>query len=646
MGAIENSGQVYSSADKGNAYGLYTKGGTINNVKNISESTLVLSVETESKTGNVYGAYVEDGTMTNGRVISAKTTAGTGDAYGIYVNKTANGTAKLTNTSGLIVESVGGNAYGIYNKGGEVENSTQRYEINVTATTGNAYGIYSDGGSVTNSGRIWVTGPSKAKTYGIYATNGAKITNTGHFQFRINNIELNWEDNPTYTTTGCLTPDGGYAIYLTGGAEFVNMGTISSTRALSLGARGVTLSRNGTFSAPSISGNLNVSTDVVTNGFDDVYTLSDAIVTSDASNLNLSSESVMFDAKLQGSDVVLTKKDFNEVVENSSVASFLEKNYQAQTGEALFADLKAKSSLKEVEYAMRDLTGQGVISRFANEDLIMQKELDFDLNDKLFAFKGGEFSFSGEVAPKVFSDKGSSTRYALSGTDFAGGHFGVGLAISDVRSDDGHLKNKRESKNFALLMPYQLKKNGFNMVFSPKVSYLYGSYERDGYQNKSYDGQIEKRAFGISNEVRYPISIGGFELTPAVEANLTAYQTKLKEDAKVYSLSASRQSSYSAELGFGAYVSKEKEIAKGKQLKLMAGAMLYHEFGNPYDLQLKMNKMNGTFKISDEDRRDDYVVLRSKLSYDMGDVSIYGGFLSYVDSEYRSRVDFGLKYRF
>ncbi|MBR2299873.1 MAG: hypothetical protein IJ870_04795 [Alphaproteobacteria bacterium] len=645
LGTIQNSGEVASSADAGNAYGLYTKGGTINNIKDISETTLVYSVQAQSATGNVYGAYVEDGTMTNGRVISAKTTGGTGNAFGIYVTQSDSGTATLTNTSGLEVESAGGDAYGIYNKGGTIENSTQRYEINVTSTTGNAYGIYSDGGKVTNSGRIWVSGPSKEKTYGIYATNGAKITNTGEFQFRINNIDLNWEDNPTYTSTGCLTPDGGYAIYLTGGAEFENMGLVSATKALSLG-KGVTLAQNGTFSAPAITGNLSISSDVVKNGFEQNYTLLNAIDTSDASALNLSSQSVLFDAELKGNDVVLTKKDFNEVVENSTVASFLEKNYDMQNNEALFANLKTKSSLNEVENAMRDLTGQNVISRFADEDMIMQKELNFDLNSKLFALKDGEFSFSGEVAPKVFQDRGSNTKYALSGTNMAGGHFGVGLAISELRSDDGHLKNSRESKNFQLLMPYQLKKNGFNMVFSPKMSYLYGTYDRNGYESRSYDGHIEKRAFGLESEVRYPLSFGGFELSPATAVHLTAYQTKLKEDTKQYSLSSANQRTYSAELGFGAYISKEKKIAKNHQLKLMAGAMLYHEFGNPYDMELQMNGMNGTFKISDEKRRDDYAVLRSTLSYDAGDVSIYGGFLSYVDSEYRSRFDFGLKYRF
>ena len=48
----------------------------------------------------------------------------------------------------------------------------------------------------------------------------------------------------------------------------------------------------------------------------------------------------MFDVALQGADIVLTKKDFNEVVHNSTVADFLEKNYALENNEQLFKYIK------------------------------------------------------------------------------------------------------------------------------------------------------------------------------------------------------------------------------------------------------------------------------------------------------------------
>ena len=648
FGTIENSGQLSSIADAGDAYGFYTKGGTITNVKNISETSLVYSVVSQSVTGNAYGAYVEDGTITNGRVMSVETLSGNGNAYGIYATKSKNGTTTVENTSGLFVTSAGGDAYGIYNKGGNVKNSTQRYEINVVSTSGKAYGIYTDGGKVENSGYIYVNGPSKATTYGIYATNGAEITNKGTFQFRINNIELNWQDADQYcTSSGCKTPDGGYAIYLTGGAKFVNEGTVSSTNSLNLSTSGTRIATGGSFEASSISGNLEVDSSVVASGFNETYTLVDAIKTNDATGLRLSSESVLFDTKLDGKDIVLTKKDFNKVTDNQSLGDFLQANYADQNNEKLFADLKTKTSLAQMDTALNALSGQDVFSRFADEDLLVSKELDFQVGEKMFDLKDNQFSLSGEVSPKIAgAGEQSRVKYALSGTKVGDMHLGVGLAIADMHTDDGHNQNARNSKNFMLFAPMKWQKNGFDAVVTPKMGYAYGTYERDGYLKKNYEGKIEKRMLGVTNEVRYPIMFGSVQVSPAVETGLAAYDTKIKENAQAYSLSSDHSRSYSATFGIGAYVSKEKEFSKKQKLSLTAGASVYHEFLDPYDLKLKMNNMNGQFRISDEKRRDDYVVLRSKLSYEAEDFSIYGSLLSYIDGEYRTQADIGFKYAF
>ena len=74
--------------------------------------------------------------------------------------------------------------------------------------------------------------------------------------------------------------------------------------------------------------------------------------------------------------------------------------------------------------------------------------------------------------------------------------------------------------------------------------------------------------------------------------------------------------------------------------------MIYHEFANPHEIELSMRSLSGHFKLTDEKRRNDYVVLRSKLSYEKDNISLYGHLLSYIDSEYRTHVDVGLKYAF
>lgn len=650
LGKLESSGQVMAGADAGNAYGIYTEGGKIQHEKEMNEKEIKAGSTAFSTTGNAYGLYAQGGEIENGRIVKAYTTAGTGNAYGIYIEKTKDKDAKLTNTSGIQVESAGGNAYGIYNIGGTVTNSTQRYEIMVTAKEGTAYGIYSDGGTIDNSGHIYVYGKDDDNSFGIYATNGAKVTNHGEFVFNINGISANRENYDNMWTedkNGLKMVNGGYAIYVTNGATFKNEGGITSNSVLYLGETGTQLGKNGKFNATSLAGGLEVANSVVSDGFDDEYVVSEAINAEDVSNLKLSSESVLFDAKLQGSDVILNKKDFDTVVKNKDMAEFLENNYALANNEQLFKELKSKTSAKELNLTLNKISGEDIISRFTNEDLLMQQELDFNINNQLFKLKENNFAFSGNVASNSFDTNGAQTRYAVSGKKIGDMHLGVGMSIAQISSDNGHGNNKRQGQNYQFMMPLQWKNdNGFNTIITPKLAYSYGTYSRDGYNDVDYKGKIEKQLMGVSAQSKYKFDLFGFNITPTSEANLTAYKTKISEDAKQYSLNSEDNLTYSATLGFGAFAEKEYNLSKDNKLNFMFGAMLYHEFANPYNIKLNINGMKGSFALQNETYKDNYMVLRSKFSYDLNNISIYGDFLSHIDNKYRSRIDLGFKYAF
>ena len=685
LGKIENSGNINVLTNTGDAFGIYTKGGEITNVKDMNENVASSAIVATSNAGNAYGAYIEGGKIINGRIIEANALGETGNAYGIYATKTKDTDVTVENTSGVVATSKNGDAYGIYNYRGSVTNSTQRYEIIVTAENGTAYGIYSDGGSVTNSGKIIVYGKDSNDTetnngeggsstfeeeagtgdeptegddvveddsqnhysFGIYATNGTKVTNTGEFSFNISGSVLNNENKDEYCNKyGCKTPAGGYAIYLTNGAKFVNAGNVESDTNLDLGEGGTQLAENGSFSATSLSGNLEVASSVVSSGFDSSYIVSDAIKSDDTSKLNIISESALFDATLVGTDVVLNKKDFSEVINDSKIAKFLEDNYALSNNEKLFSELKSKASSKELNSAMNDFIGQDAISRFADEDLILQNELNFDLNENLYKLADDKFSFSSQVASGAFDKSVGKTQYAISGKKIGKTKVHVGLAISDVKTKNSYDSDVRKSSNYQFMTPMQWKSNGFNTIVTPKIAYSYGSYSRDGYQGEDYKGKIEKQMLGVSSQLKYPINIKGFNLIPTSEANVMAYRTKISEDDKQFSLSSVDENTYSASVGFGAYLSKDLNESDKNRFNFMAGAMLYHEFANPYDLKMKMNNMKGHFMLTDEKRKDNYMVLRSKFSYNMDKASIYGDVLSYIDSEYRTQANIGFKYNF
>lgn len=641
LGKIENSGYISSASTSGVSYGIYNKNGSVRNYRAINSAGILTDgIISSSNSGNSYSIFAENSTVTNENLIESASTDG--NAYGIYAinNSTVN------NTSGITAKSTNGNAYGIYGKDSNIVNSTQYYEVIVEAKNGIAYGIYGDGGSIENSGRIHVVGKDDYNAYGIYATNGATVLNKGNFLFNINGKELNPDNGNLYCDeTGCKFPNGGYAIYLENGATFVNEGSVISTTSLSL-PQGTQISTGGSYSSETqISGNLDVASKAVSKGFENSYTLNNAVNTPDSSNLKISSESVLFDASLQGNDIILNKKGFDKLVDNKDVAKFLEQNYAQENNEQLFTTLKSATNIKELNKLTNTLTGQNIISRFADEDLIMSRELDFDINEKLFNLPNGNFALSNNMTTRIFDDTATRTQYAISGIEHANMHFGVGLAIQDIVSKDINKNNSRHSKNFQFMTPLQFTNKGFNTVVTPKWAYAYGSYDRNGYEGKNFGGTIEKQTASLSAETRYPVKLFGLDFAPTSEINLSAYQTKISEDANSYALS-SDDTTYSATFGMGAYISSSKDWAKNHKLNFMVGAMLYHEFADPYALQMKIKGMNGSFTLRDENRQANYIVLRSKFDYTKDNISLYSDFLSYADSEFRTRLDIGFKYHF
>ena len=75
--------------------------------------------------------------------------------------------------------------------------------------------------------------------------------------------------------------------------------------------------------------------------------------------------------------------------------------------------------------------------------------------------------------------------------------------------------------------------------------------------------------------------------------------------------------------------------------------MLYHEFANPYELDLSMNGMDGSFRISDERRIADRAVLRTGFDYKFDqNMSVTGGFAAYFDGTQSTKANLNFKYDF
>lgn len=638
------------------------------------------------------------GTITvNATGIISLINEGSGKTYGMYAQKEGNyihnnNDQNATSTIEIVNYDDNGLAIGIYSKDGTVENSGEIKIHNLGS--GTAVGIYADGSTnVTNSGKIMIdrsdytddkatTDTSDDFTYtkkspeggtaiGIYGADGSTITNSG--EIKINKAEIAYgiytegsessvinngtilingqsSENAIRTNGGTLFQDG--ALIVTNNSQNSPM-SVSSIQPASLnlndfGGTVVASDTSQFIVEGSISGDLAINNNVIENGFDTTYSVKDMIQAGDTSGLNLQSKSALFNATLENdTDAVMTMKAFNDVVENSSVADFLQNNYAANNNEDLFKVLKSAETVVQLNNNIDDLFGKDMLSRMAFEDLSMLREVSFDMNNHLFE-KEGAFAFGESISPSSYDNNiGSVGRYSLNGYNNGKISFGLGVSITDVRTNDGKNDNSRFDRSFMMSAPIGYKTHGFELITAPKMGYTDGTYDRDGFNNKTYEGKIQKRMFALMNEARYPLKFGGLKLLPSAEFNMIGYNIKGHEDEQQYALRIKSQNHYSVEAGLGLMAEKEFKPFKNHKFSVNGGVTVYHEFANPYELDVAMSGMSGTYRLHDEKRSDNRTVARFGFNYKLKDnLDVSASWLTNIDREYRTDASIDMKYHF
>ena len=138
-GDITVAGSV--TAEGPTACGLYMESGTAT-----LQATAVLTASTD--TGSAYGAWVKSGVLNGENAFGVTATAAGADgaAYGIYNSGT------VTSLGAKITVSATGNAYGIANVNGTVQQTASTLTVSATSEGASAFGIYNNGGSVGAAG--------------------------------------------------------------------------------------------------------------------------------------------------------------------------------------------------------------------------------------------------------------------------------------------------------------------------------------------------------------------------------------------------------------------------------------------------------------------------------------------------------------
>ena len=634
----------------GHVYGMYG-GQQLHNAlsNNIGEAYGNINIVNLGN-GDSYGMYMPEadanGKITNasdngGHSVIKMVNAGTGTATGMRGGEKSS----LLNSGEISINNIGsGTAIGIY--GEKNTKITNRGVINIyrssyddngttinpaTAYGGTAYGIYAEtGATVVNSGDIVISGASAGK--GIYLENGATLSNSGTITF--NGVsEDTGDDNPEGTATLNLQD--------LGGGEIILM-------------------QNGKFFAESLSGDMSVSGLFTLGTMQEEYSLGNALQVNDADNLALNSKSAMFEAKKvktsTGYDVVLSRKNFNTLVQDADLARFFELNYQEGRNPELYDKLKKQSTAVALDNAANIVTGNNIIPSFRREDMQIYNNLSRQFNDNLFNHPENKY-----IGGYKYIDVSRHSDGVLQGNDGQahaaygllknktknGLMYGLGATVSQLKSDydDG---SKRKNNMFGLWLPlgYSLGQDT-HFVSKFYAGYTDGDYDRMSLGDK-YSADIKSYQYGMSNEMRHNIRLGqGINFTPAAELNLLGIKQKSFSEGNINSaLQVEDNHSLSLEGGLGAYLSKEFVFGADHTLGLQIGGIYYVEFLDPDDgVNASITGMNHKYKIKHnfDDKRS---VFSARVNYDYKNITLYGLIEQETGGYKAFSIDAGLQYNF
>lgn len=672
-GSITNSGTINLNA--ANAYGLYAQnGGTATN-----SGTIKLN-----SSGTAYGMYGSGGAkLTNNSSINGKAE----NAYGMYgSNMTNAGTISITGTGT-------GASYGMRSTGGTVSNTGQ---IEVTASQG--YGISLTGsGTATNLGTITVTGTGSDTSYGMYGSGGAKLINNGTINVNstsgtavgmyatgsgssitnTGNIVLNGvsittdysgissSDDPDTDATNCTSAGCGNFIKVENGATFYNNGQVSSASAMNFNVMSaantgtIMLARGGSFEAPEISGEITAAADIVTEGNETTYVNENSFVGQD-SGIKLNSGSYLFDAYLVtneagNQDVVMTMKNFADVVDNGSVANFLSSNYTLGTNMDMYSILKAAGDATSFTTAVAEQMGLNLIPSFAKQNMDIVKAVNRHMSQTLFANQSSNdvramfdfvYDYREQDGVNMLSgyEDNAATAYALFDRKY-NNNFRYGLGVSFTRYESDYDNGSSRDEVVAqVLAPLIYTTEGLKAVSMPRLGIGWGEYKRRIGSDES-KADVKNYYYGITNEVRKEIDLGTVTLEPTAEFNILGlYQDSTKEKNGLEVKSANN---LSVEGGIGLYARKSFSIMEENDLTLRAGGSWYHEFNNPYQAaRARIAGMLGSYQMDTYDVERDRGIFSVRMDYKHDRFDFYFEANKFLEEDDGYALSAGLGYKF
>ena len=648
------------------------------------------------KTGEGYGVYQISGTFTNNGTIKIQGNGFDGDGdksfetkggVGVYITGgiatnngtiTANGSFELSDGSiglpmGIGMKAVAGTI--INGEKGLIENQHFSMYVEGKGTAINngtinteLFGLVAtDGGNAINNGTInaWFDKTGEAGK-GLFASSYKGITTT------ITNSE-------TGVVYGSVTAEGTGATVINNGTIYgekieankgtiVNNGTITGEATkpvINVDGGKFIQGGNGKLEADTFNGDIYISGIVANNNFNDTIVKEDSIIV-DNLNGEVKSDSFMFNAELQGNDVVLVRKDFHELTNKSEIADFLEGAYDPSAKENLYlADLlnnyQKITNADEFYKATNSTFGNDLLPNLSkqtldmikiNKVLLVDNILNVDTNKDLRVIGGANYS-NKDVDSTNLSGYDMTISQVFFGADKAisdNQRLGAVLNIGKLEADFD-MNNADREDTFGQLNLYSIyQKDNLKIVNNLFGGMSTGDYNRTlAFQNiySESNSDIHTNYFGLNNIVSYKIPLDSFYITPKAELNFTYMSADGIDESGRYGLKSSDMNTNSIEGVIGVELGKDIIFDNNLKLTLKTYGNINHEFGEPNkEMEVKFKNVTGnSIKLDKYDNDDTTFDLGVKA--ELGTDSIKG----YIQYNYNSDVDentisSGITYKF
>ena len=666
--SLTNSGSIRGNAT-GNA-AIYN----VDSVRNLTKDSIIRNDNGKA----IYKFNIGPLTVVNEGTIRSSGTA--------IQNNT--GQLNVTNSGSILVT---GDGHGIYNRG-----PTSVTNSGLISISGEGDGIHiyvpdpNTPVSVTNTGVIRVT-----DGYGIYIYKNYHFVKNEDDSYTPAGDQVNVPDLDSGTKIECngsicVIPETrsrslgtrGIAIAsvdeiddssligtdseeLLGNVKILNLGSIQTAGAVNFGSADdenkaqVSIGDGGSYEAESFSGQISADTSIVEGGFETTYVNENSFV-GENKGIEVVSESYMFDADTQentesgNTDVVMTMKAFDEVVEDDDISEFLEQNYEEQHGEEIFDTLKTAQTQEQFDDYLNKQLGFSMLPNLAKQSLDVEKTISANVNDELLNINGEptRYAVNTLVYKNNVKAKGQTSGYkdkvvAVHGfgdKEVAGGlRMGLGIQISRLDSDFDD-KSTRYNNMAEIFAPIIFHKNNLAFMTKPKAGFAHGHYRRVAVDN-THKATTKEYYYGLDNIIRQNIDLNLLEIEPDAEFNLTGmYMDDIEESAN--GLKIKDKNVLSAQSVLGITARKRFEINSKSALGLAVNAKYFHEFGKKYKNRATVGDMVGYYDIISNRLKRDFGLIGLKAQYDYQQFTLDASANLPLEEKHEPYYMLNVKYKF